>query len=383
MNILQVMGCTSDQYASMERYLVRKASLCQKQRSRLHVIYENEPASSAFKEDFERAGGILFRLKCSGPIDIRYYHDLHGIIRNHDIDVVHAYFTPTCHYVMMACLLFGIAKRFRTSANLPYTLFQATSKGIVSDKSFRVRQRLLAMLTKKIICRSKAIMAEFEKLGIDRNKLDVAAGGTDSEFFRMDPDRGMEMRMRLGIPSDAVVIGTACRLVPVKSIPIMIDAFSTLAKRRKNIFYVIAGDGPEREKLAKMIDGNKMNGQIKLAGHQNDIVQCLNAFDLFVLPSYSEGMSNSILEAMACGLPIIASDIGPNREIFDAVKEEGRPVGELFKTGDAADLARKLESMMDTGELELFGANARYVVEKRFSITARLEKEFRVYREFC
>ena len=143
--------------------------------------------------------------------------------------------------------------------------------------------------------------------------------------------------------------------------------------------FLIAGKGPERDRLSKMIAEQGLAEKVALIGHEEDVRGFLGILDIFVLPSYSEGMSNAILEAMASGVPIVVSDIPPNLEIFEKAKELELYIGETSKCGDYVDLARKLECLLDRPDLDSLGENGRIVASKSFSLDSRILKELAIY----
>lgn len=380
MNILQVMGCTSDQYASMERYLVRKAGFCKDRNHGFWVAYESIPASEEFIQDLQDNSGVLLELRSSGKLDWEFYRRLYHAIKENHIEVVHAYFTPTCHYAMVASMFIGVKKRFRTSANLPYTLFKTGPKtSRYAETVFKLTQRALALFTHCIVCRSTGIQEEFVQMGIPAHKLAVASGGTDTGLYRKDAKLKNRLRGIHQIQVHCKVIGTACRLVPVKGLEVFIQAAERLVRTRDNLLFLIIGDGPQRDELSSLIQRLRMEKYVKLMGHCNDLPDLLNLLDIFVSSSYSEGMSNSILEAMSSEVPIVVSDIAPNREIFEIAEKSKCDIGERFETGSAESLAEKISLLLAKDGWEDMGRNARKIVEDHFSLDARIEKEFFVY----
>lgn len=379
-HILQIMGCTSDQYGSMERYLVAKARWCSNQGYRLFVVYENQPASSAFVDDLVSLGGVLLKMKCKSLVDLQFYRQLKTIARKEKIEIIHAYFTPTCHYVMFACLLLGIRKRFRMSANLPLTLYRsATQKGSNQELLYKAKQRLLSIFPRRIICRSEAIRQEFLEMGLPNKKLAVTSGGTDTNHYKRDMQVREHLRQVMEIKPETWIIGTACRLVPVKNLTTLLHSIPILLRVRSDFQVLITGDGPEFDTLKNLVHELSITDHVRFLGNRSDIVDLFSVFDLFVQASISEGMSNAILEAMACEVPIVVSDIPPNREIFKKAKELDCRIGELFEPRNSQMLAEKLSLMMQHNYLSDFGNNARYIVQSAFGIDARIEKEFAIY----
>ncbi len=119
-------------------------------------------------------------------------------------------------------------------------------------------------------------------------------------------------RQQLGLPADGLCIGTIANLYPNKGVDILIQAAAKLSPDilEKITMIAIIGEGPQREKLEKMVTLQGLSKVIKFCGAQKSAARLLKAFDIFVLPSRKEGMPFAILEAMQAGLPIIATDVG-------------------------------------------------------------------------
>src|SRR4030095_5782738 len=118
----------------------------------------------------------------------------------------------------------------------------------------------------------------------------------------------------LGIPADVVVAGTLGRLDPVKDQAGLVRACAQTPGTGKRVV-VIAGDGPSRPELERVASELGLADRVRLLGERTDVSLILQALDVFVLPSLGEGISNAILEAMATGLPVIATRVGGNVEL--------------------------------------------------------------------
>lgn len=141
-------------------------------------------------------------------------------------------------------------------------------------------------------------------------------------------------RACLGLPAAAPVIGTVGRLDPVKNQAGLIRAFQRLRTVYPDAILVIAGDGPYRDALERVAGTARPEGCVHLLGERRDVPTVLAALDVFALPSVAEGMSNTILEAMAAGLPVVATAVGGSPElIIDGVN------GRLVPAGDEGALA--------------------------------------------
>jgi glycosyltransferase involved in cell wall biosynthesis len=374
MNIFQIMGCTSDQYASLETYLVLKAKLCKQRGDTLIIGYNNIPESKEFIYDLQSQGARLYKLEAHSLFDFRFFSVFRRIIILNKIDLVHAYFAPTRHYAIIYAWLLGIKKRFRQGANLPLVHFK--SRGI-QFILFSMNHYLLSLFATKYICRSNAVLKEYRQMGISLNKLRVADGGTDTERYK----KRMVNRKELSSLESNIIIGTASRLVKEKGIATLIDAIELLIKKDLKIICVILGDGPEKEALTKRVQEKQLEANVQFLGHRTNLEYYYNMLDIYVSTSVSEGMSNSILEAMACEKAVILSDIEPNKEIIETAKKSKLYVGELFKVGDKNDLVEKIEILLQHKNREFIGENARQLVLKNYDIFSRIAKEFDIYSE--
>jgi len=152
-------------------------------------------------------------------------------------------------------------------------------------------------------------------------------------------------REALGLPQDDPVIGFVGRLAPQKRLRDLVWAFQLLQQVRGDARLVIIGDGPSRTALESLADTFDSRPRITFAGHRTDATRLLPALDAFVLPSEFEGMSNSLMEAMAAGIPCAASNIAANRELI----RDGE-TGALFPVGSGPEIARCLLRMQRNPE---------------------------------
>jgi sugar transferase (PEP-CTERM/EpsH1 system associated) len=207
-----------------------------------------------------------------------------------------------------------------------------------------------------------------ERVGVPASRLSQIYNGVD--LHRFDACVGPRA-LPAGAPNfaaDAWVVGTVGRLHEIKNQLLLARAFvrareiSTEAHRRLRL--VIAGDGPLAPAIESALrEGNAL--QVAwLAGERNDVAQVMRGLDCFVLPSRAEGISNTILEAMASCLPIIATDVGGNRELLD-----DQITGRLVASDDVEGLAQALlADLADPAGAHARGQRARAAVQTRFSL---------------
>ena len=127
----------------------------------------------------------------------------------------------------------------------------------------------------------------------------------------------LESRLRLDLPAEAPIVGTVGRLDPVKDQAGLIRAFASVRSAHPEALLVVVGDGPCRAELADVAATSGQRDHVRLLGNRDDIPAVMSALDVFVLPSIAEGISNTILEAMASGLPVVATQVGGNPELVE------------------------------------------------------------------
>lgn len=147
-------------------------------------------------------------------------------------------------------------------------------------------------------------------------------------------------RKLLGLPSDAFVFGTIGRLVPVKGHAYLLDAFAQISAQHPEAVLVIIGEGRSRSELQAVIERHAMQARVFLLGAKDDALQYVRAFDVFVMPSLSEGLPLALLEGMSAHLPVIGSDIDSLRPIL---KDCG---GHIFPVGQSQALAEQLRAVL-------------------------------------
>ncbi len=224
-----------------------------------------------------------------------------------------------------------------------------------SRKRIYIR-RFLSRFTIGITCVSKQMEGWLTSAVKVRCPVHHIYNGVDTEQFR--PDGRSSIRQELAIPAQAFVCGIVSRLDPIKDHPLLLRVFSRFLQRCPDAYLLIVGDGPERDRLRKIAGPH-----VCFLGNRHDISYILRGLDLFVLTSLNEGISCAITEAMASGLPVVASAVGGNTELV----EPGR-TGLLFPAGDGGELLEcLLRCHADRAMLRRFGRAGRRKMVAEFS----------------
>ena len=218
-----------------------------------------------------------------------------------------------------------------------------------------------------------------QQVGVPSSRVRQLYSGVDAARFSPSGSRLADLPWVAG--EDCVTIGTVGRLDPVKNQGSLLQAFHGILERhpdlRGRLRLIMAGDGPLRADLMEAIERLGIHNCVWLPGARCDVPDLMRAMDIFVLPSLNEGVSNTILEAMSCGRPVVAARVGGNPELV----EHGR-TGLLYESGDDEALEAALMTYVSEPAMRgHHGAAGRERVLAGFSMDAMVERYTDLYEE--
>jgi sugar transferase (PEP-CTERM/EpsH1 system associated) len=206
-----------------------------------------------------------------------------------------------------------------------------------------------------------------ERVGVSKKRVTQIYNGVDHARFRPGTVKPLALLPeRLRGHDGILVVGTVGRLTPVKDQQLLLLALARLREVRADVFhgarFILVGDGPLRDSLEKQARELGLEDSLWFAGDRADVPELLQLMDVFVLPSLGEGISNTILEAMSSGLPVVATAVGGNLELVEPQER-----GALVPSGDVAALAEEIAALLgNEAEREKQGENARRWVNENF-----------------
>jgi glycosyltransferase involved in cell wall biosynthesis len=239
--------------------------------------------------------------------------------------------------------------------------------------------RRLIRHTDRLIGNSPSVVEFYQQLGVPPEKLACIPNGIEvpAVLASIDTQQRSSMLQELGFPDDSYVVGYIGRLAKQKRVEDLIWTVETLRQIRPKLRLVIVGDGPERTKLEAFTHDVGVTEHVRFLGHRDDAQRWMQLFDVFCLASSFEGMSNSLMEAMAFGKPVIASDIPANRELV--VQSE---TGFLPKLADTVGFMQFLRRLIDEpGLAEGMGQAGRERIQQFFSVQRMVDAYAEVYRK--
>jgi sugar transferase (PEP-CTERM/EpsH1 system associated) len=183
------------------------------------------------------------------------------------------------------------------------------------------------------------------------------------------------LRCQLGLPPDSLLVGTVGRLDPVKDFPTLMNGFHKIRDGFPHAKLVIVGDGPVKSNLTRLGEEMGLDSSILWLGERSDIPELLRCFDLFVQTSIFEGMSNTILEAMATGLPIVVTKTGGSPELVRNGEN-----GTLISVGDSEGLSKTLgHYLVDPALRKKHGSNSRLLAVNQFDLALMAARYAELY----
>lgn len=221
----------------------------------------------------------------------------------------------------------------------------------------------------RLVVVAEAQRETLHRAGIEPSRIRMIANGVDTRRFR--PDAGAATRDEFGLPASAFLFGSVARLSREKNLGALIDAIGALHRDGRNVALLLVGDGPERAALEARAAVAGLHGRVRFAGVRVDTHHIYPMLDCLVLPSLTEGMPLSVLEAMACARPVIASAVGDVPRLLAGC---GR--GRLVRPGDPVELAAALRAARRQDD-----PAARRHVETLYSMATTAGRYASLYRE--
>ena len=321
-------------------------------------------------EEAERDGIRVIGPVMGGKSDIRVIPWLLRIIRSGKFDVVHTH--------MFASNFLG-----RVAATLAGGPVIISTVQLIAEREKwweMLLDRALQFKTDMVIASSEAVRQSFIQRGIRPTKIAVIHNSVDfARFDAVDREAARQAtRQAFGWDKGHFVVGTVARLERIKGLDHLIEAAKTVAEALPQARFLVVGDGPQREDLLSRVRHLELGERCIFAGLRSDVPQILPAFDLFVLPSLSEALGIAAIEALASGVPVVASQVGGVPEVV--IHGE---TGLLVPPSDAAQLVQAiLHVAANPAEARQWAERGQKRVRLMFDVNRLTDAQARLYQHF-
>jgi glycosyltransferase involved in cell wall biosynthesis len=291
-------------------------------------------------------------LERRGRLDWRRLMAMRGWFKALRPDIVYSFNYETNAYARLAGLLAGVP------------ILVTGERGIYMSGMMTLVERLLNPFTECVICNAEAVRRDLvDRVGLPEHKLiTIRNAVVISPVTR--PDERQTARRLIGAADDEIIVGTVARLVWEKNLSMLVEVASHLRDTPVNLRYCIVGSGPEEGVVRAAIRSQKLEDRFILPGQIEDARSLLPGFDLFALTSTTEGLPNTVMEAMAAGLPCVCTDVGGLRELV-----EPGMTGYLVASDDRRGFAaRILELALDPERRTIMGQAGRHRISAGYSV---------------
>lgn len=287
--------------------------------------------------------------------------DLHRLMKKKQIHIVRTHRYRSNFYGRIAAFLAGVP-----------TIIASVHDNYRTDKrpERRIINRMLSHITDKIVAVSEEVKKDIIRYDkIEPSKVVVLPNGIDVERFNPKGNFA-DIRKEFSIKQGAIVVGFIGRIVPAKGLQYLIDSIPYVNEEFKNIKLLIIGEGSIVARLHEQAKEKKVYDSIIFTGRRRDIPDILSCIDVFVMPSIAEGLPNALLEAMAMGKPIVATEVGGIPEVM-----KNGVNGLLVPPRDPSALATAMKGLIGNDRLAAqMGDAARDLVLDKFSMRAIAQK---------
>lgn len=373
--ILRVLGYPLNQFGSLERYVMRQAIVLNEHGEHMDIVFDGVRSQNAVEDLHKFAPSVnvcyfLPNLFASPSIwmRVKYLIKSYNLFKEGKYNIVHVYFCPPARLINYLAPLFPHIRFIRTIGSIP----DIKSNNLVVVWLKKMHWRLKLRNLDHIICVSESIKKHLVECGINHSRMSVVYDGVDISVFK---------KTTVVKKSNNVFRLTfAGRLEPVKQINILLDGIDMLVHKMaiRNVHLKIVGDGSLSKELKSIVERKRISKYVTFEGQSRNVSRIfVEQTDVYVQASRLEGLSASVLEAMACELPVVVTNIGGHKE---AVVD--KETGFLFSVGNVSEFVDYIYRLLcDNNLCTSMGKLGRQRIIEKFSLDSRIEQEYHVYKK--
>lgn len=326
------------------------------------------PGNGWLSEQLSHRGIDTIQLESKGSFNVSYLRQIINIIKSEDIDLIHSHLLGSNVY----CSIAGLITRrptisvFHGAVDISEAERFLTLKSLAlrygSDRVISVSNDLTSIVTRRLSLKASQAMTIYNGVNTDR----------------FQPVENIELRTKLNISTKAKVVCSVGHFRTPKNYELLLEAAKLLQNSQQNFQFIIAGNpvGTYYEQIAREIKDSKLENTIHVLGNVNDTTKVYQSSDYFLLTSSSEGFSIATIEAMACGLPVIATKCGGPEEIITDKKD-----GILIDLNNANQIAETILMLEDSPLKKELASAARKTAVEKFSLELTSREYFKIYSD--
>lgn len=326
--VLQNTGMSSTKYGAFERYLLHVAAKCRERGYGTVMQYDHLPTSDVYIRDLEQVGVRLEIVPSHGSA-VRVAAGCSRLVLKHRPSVVNNHFVGRIWDVTVPAVsrLIGVRTLVKT---------------VHGDPRYRNRSRIRFVYDRfdRVLAVSDAVRSSLVEGGVTPDRVETLRLGLIGDYARDDAER-LRLRELFSIPPSAVVVACIAFAASVKGVDILLQAVKSVLESHPDIYLLLVGVGPSDTGLVALASELDIANRVVWAGVVDDAWRLLAAADVYVQPSRSEGLPFSVMEAMAMGIPVVATNVGGVREaVVDG--ETG-----VLADADPISLSTALKDLLD------------------------------------
>lgn len=343
-----------------ERYII---SLVRGLSNRGYTFYVgvSRRTNNSFERELLSLGAKIVLIPIDSVLDFRAAFKISRFCKENNIDIVHT------HFLRENCVSV-IAKALGNRARVINTCHMNWRNRV----SVRVLNRILTKFDDKVIAVSEAVKDNLVREGIDSDKIDVIYNGVDCDYWGEDIRSTIDDEFNIGDGVFKVV--TIARFNEEKGYFYLLDIIRGVINKVEagRVKFILVGDGEKRSEVERNVVDKGIEDAVIFAGVRNDVRNILRGADLYVSPSKNEALGISILEAMACGVLVVATNVGGTPEILGCDSEF------LVEYGDVEDAVNKILKIYKSYDSIVKGVvtDGREKIRKKFSLEGMLQKTY-------
>ncbi len=321
------------------------------------------PPGSELARRFKLLELPLFPVKIGHAFDLKAARSIVRVIKDHGFNILQAH---SSHALALALLVKTMLPEIKLVASRRVDF--SVKKPLVGALKYN------NPLVDRVVCVSQNVLRVLKNDGVKPQRLTVIHDGIDLQRFEKASPDGL--REELQIPENHLIVGTVAALVGHKDYPTLLKAAQQVLKKQENVTFCAVGDGGDREPLLQLHQSLDLGERFKFVGFRKDVGRFFKLFDVFVLSSHMEGLGTSVLDAMACGLPVVATAAGGIPEMIENGKN-----GLLVPPRNPQALAGAILQLLNDEALRHSLALAGKKNVSRFSIENNVLQHIELYQQ--